>query len=1597
MAYLDRSNFRAGQSTNRTDSWAPRPSVPRQPTTTNKNPTSSLIKKCWTGCRYYLKRGDVHASQDWRRAVFIATTFSVILVLLLGVLLPWWQNRWQNNAYALGGSDSGVIAKPNAAMAANLIHDAKNQVYNFNAKFSPQSDGGVNDVKFGGAKISATLSDDPTKGVTITDPYNQVDLTIKPKFHALPAKQNQNQVQYPIETGRGSLVYTAEAGGVKEDILLRQEAGDALRFAYSLELGDQYAARVETGGSLGIYGSSLPINGNVSTGTSKDAALLKKARQSAAKDKLLFSLPAPVIHESGGHQGAAKAAYSLTGNTLTVTASHLKQATYPLSIDPTVTVIAVTDFFRDTNIETNADFNASANQVNRGSLKGGGIGSWASASTSQGTSRFLAGTAAYNGFLYSVGGGAQGTTSNYTGANYVEYTTITPSAPATFSAWQAGNSSGLPAGGLSRFKLVAYNGLLYAIDGSTTDTSCGTVSSTIYYAVIQVNGILSNWQNVAGPTTARCSLGAAAYNGYMYVAGGKTGSLNSNSTNTVYYAQIRPDGSFGTWTSATALTTATYGGDLQAYNGYLYYIGGNQNGTLTNNAFYAAINPTTGAVYNSAWTATNNFATARENFGASFTTINDGYLYLATGCSAVNASQTCTASGNAQSDTQVAQVNADGSLGQWYASTGLSATTRVGANLLIWNNAPYNVGGCSAMSTTAIQCTTAVATSQTATIRAVGETSSIQTATAIPSATMAAVTLVNNGYIYVIGGCATNSCDGSESARYQTSYALLSSSGGLVNNGITTVGTGAACTQTLPSTWCTSSSATTSVALHFDGETGNTNCTTTSFIQAGDHCGLAGAAGATYNGSIYIIGGYDGVNYTTNTYKITTDAANGSLPTTGWVTGGTLSANRAELGTFIQTTAGTTYMYGIGGCTSTAGIGCSTYPVTVDRATISAAGVLGNFSTTGQMQLPTGVGRATFGLATYGGFIYLAGGTDNTNAQEDTVSRAKLDSSGNIVSVVTGTSGGSWTDAAGKFALPRRRTVAFAANGYLYVTGGHDQADSTGGSNGTTYGNTQIGKISLSGTTGDIASFITSANSFTARWNPMVVFQNGYAYVLGGCQAAANSYPPANCTGMLATNEYTQVYNADSNTNRAATTSANNLPDTLAGASAAVYNGYMYVAAGCGTYNLASTACNGQKSGFYYAQLNPDGSVGTWATVATSGLTATGFASMAAVNGNLYFMGGIPGASPSTAVLKSVIGANGVPGTFSATGQTALPAARVSMGSAVYNGVIYLTGGYDGTTHQATVWHSTIDASGNVTSWNSGSDTAFSGGRRDHATVAAGGYLYVLGGYDGTDFRADAQYAQISSTGTVGAWTGTRDLPLRMRQMESFAANGYVYVLAGSTGITTSSCLSTTYAAPINNNGTIGDWSQGVASTFAAVLAPSVGYYNGYYYVVAGNSCANGTGTNTTVYGGQQSQAIRAVYSRYIDLASNALPRQLYILGTNSVTSTNDIDKWRLRYQSSVNIGTPNWGALTSINPITFGYSTPLTLTPLDGSSVAQGVSQYWFLTFDIDQTASFAFTDNTQPNISKYDFYYAPGGTARLRNGRTFQDQTKQSLDAHP
>ncbi|MEK7600333.1 MAG: hypothetical protein AAB462_04845, partial [Patescibacteria group bacterium] len=266
-------------------------------------------------------------------------------------------------------------------------------------------------------------------------------------------------------------------------------------------------------------------------------------------------------------------------------------------------------------------------------------------------------------------------------------------------------------------------------------------------------------------------------------------------------------------------------------------------------------------------------------------------------------------------------------------------------------------------------------------------------------------------------------------------------------------------------------------------------------------------------------------------------------------------------------------------------------------------------------------------------------------------------------------------------------------------------------------------------------------------------------------------------------------------------------------------NGYVYVIGGWDTVSAKDTS--------YYAKLNADGSVGTWASTTNLPIAIGDHASVVA-NGYVYVLGGYNG-SYLNDVYYAKLNADGTLGGWNQT--TDFPGFRHLPTSVVANGYVYVLGGKDETgTFRNTVYYAKLNADGTVGSWQTAN--AFTGTRDAHTSVTANGYVYVIGGENpALTPLTSVQYAKVNADGSLSAWQATTGLGTALFGQATVVANGYVYAIGGGNGGGASTSI---YYARLNSNGTIGAWNTGATTLpagrgfFSGVVA------NGYIYTFGG-------------------------------------------------------------------------------------------------------------------------------------------------------------------
>ncbi len=1403
---------------------------------------------------------------------------SMAVIVLLSVIIPTVLAIMKNQSYKLSADVQSLVGVPNKNLASKITYNSQKDSWQFN-QVGIKSDQDaqqasmptVEELKaqLGGSGekddslYAVDLPASANEGVSYYDTNTNLSFSMVPEFNLANGRRtNQGQLVYPAKDG-AKLVYTAKANGMKEDIVLTRPIGDEVEFSYRLNLPDTLEAKIQSDGSLGVFSPNPVLFGNISFGDGQDKEKILSARQTATKDHLLFVIPAPVIIEAGGKKSTAPAKFTLSGDKLTVSAKRLRSLQYPLSIDPSVVVTSSGDFATGAgdNIAYNTD------QVARGEVTGGGIsGGWSNTASGSISATLGSGTTAYNSYLYKVGG-----TDATAPTNDVYYAPINSNG--TIGAWSSTTS--LPTN-RTYPATHAYNGILYTYGGYTSGTSA---LNTVIYAKINSNGTLGSWNSASNSMgTAVCRFGSSIAGGYLYAAGGATGTVstdcgNSSSTmtNTLQYAPILADGDVGAWTtSPNTFTNARKDVGLAISNGFIYLSSGTTDGITTYQDTQIAKISSDGSI--GAWRTSDKQIPTNGKYRFGYKAYN-GYLYLSGGT-------------NNLTGTLYAPIYSSGDIGEWQSSATM-ATGRYGHGYEIYKGYVYYIGGNDGSGY--------LSDTGYAKIDPAGRNEAYTQSTTFVTMRRGAAVVAYNGFAYVIGGeagaapvttirRATINSDGTFSA-WTTQRALPAARGhhtAVAYNGYLYVLGG--CSSAFAS--CTTASNNVSTvyrsAIAADGTLG-TWSTDTAFSTA--RYGLSAVA---YNGYLYIMGGLNGSTFQ-NSIQYHAIGANGAISGAWSTSSYTISTARAYFGTAVN--GGKLYI--AGGCSAGA-LTCTTAHNDIQYGTLGASGDLTGSLTTNSTNLTNARGMLGFTIAN--GYAYVVGGHDDTTYYTDTA-YAPLDSNGSI---------GGWLTGGDMVATIGARTVSssigvFAYGGNLYTVAGFTAA---GGFDEFT-DTTQFSRLANGG--GGSAAGWTSDSTgtiSTARTESQTVAYNGYLYTLGGRDGS-----------------------------------------------------------------------NSSLSSVEYAPLNADGTVGSWSTTSSFADGRVVFAA-AAMNDYMYILGGrTTGYSYYKDIQYARINSNGTLGAWGSAGGNVSNGGQGAC-TVAYRGYIYSIGGYDGSTDYNSVQYAAQNSNGTVGSWQTAN--SFTGARSNLGCVAYGDYIYILGGEDTTG-KNDVQYAQLNSNGSLGSWSYTTGYNLGRTNHGAVAYNGFMYIIGGVDSIAGEAGRNDLQYAPINTNGTLGQWQH----------SPSPGNYtyadvainNGFIYIPAQYASSL---LNTTTYTSLNTIARIGRYDKLIDIG---LDSSIAGISYNGVLpdSVKSID-----YRTAGSDGI--FGA-------TYNASSPPSPGGGDPCSGTYGSGRYVWLsvTFNDTSTAVFPDSSGTPANITDMTIDYLPLRAApnqRLMHGKFFSSETLQPLD---
>jgi len=214
---------------------------------------------------------------------------------------------------------------------------------------------------------------------------------------------------------------------------------------------------------------------------------------------------------------------------------------------------------------------------------------------------------------------------------------------------------------------------------------------------------------------------------------------------------------------------------------------------------------------------------------------------------------------------------------------------------------------------------------------------------------------------------------------------------------------------------------------------------------------------------------------------------------------------------------------------------------------------------------------------------------------------------------------------------------------------------------------------------------------------------------------------------------------------------------------------------------------------------------------------------------------------------------------------TALPVALTGLRAAVVPGAsstsafVVVTGGYDGTGNQTSVYSNTLNPDGTVgPSWVSITTTSLPTTLAHHTMVEAdptnslvstsSRFVYVIGGQqNSTDtpggLTSVYQASVDPTTGIVGNWTQLTNSSLPESLVGPAAAifNGQIYVVGGLRADGTPS--PNVYSAPVNSDGSLGTWTKQANVYPSGVSFATAFGFGGKLYVIDGDP-SNSTDPN---------------------------------------------------------------------------------------------------------------------------------------------------------
>ncbi len=242
----------------------------------------------------------------------------------------------------------------------------------------------------------------------------------------------------------------------------------------------------------------------------------------------------------------------------------------------------------------------------------------------------------------------------------------------------------------------------------------------------------------------------------------------------------------------------------------------------------------------------------------------------------------------------------------------------------------------------------------------------------------------------------------------------------------------------------------------------------------------------------------------------------------------------------------------------------------------------------------------------------------------------------------------------------------------------------------------------------------------------------------------------------------------------------------------------------------------------YYASLSQFG-IGPW-TNTTSYPTDIAFPSCVASSGYIYCVGGLT--FDGTFTNASRYAPLSQSGISSWASTTPFPIKVVMKSCTASDGYMYCVGGLNGSGFATNaVYYAPLSSSG-IGQWTRG--TNYPTDLFFQSCVALAGYLYCIGGAGQAAATSSVYYAALSSG--VSSWTNTTRYPTPISHLSCTVSAGYVYCVGGFLG---NEYASKVYFAPLSPSG-ISFWTSTSPYPTKIIEQPCVAS-GGYLYCVGGS------------------------------------------------------------------------------------------------------------------------------------------------------------------